>query len=189
MKNANLVSRCSLRLVLALAAASGVAGLSGCGEKKAAAPKAAEQPATFKTVKDFFPIKVGDQVVRMQLAVLQAEQMRGLMARRDLGENEGMIFVSAKPEKKSFYMKNTPTPLDIGYFTADGVLREIYAMYPLDETPVPSRSTAIQFALEMNQGWYKRHTIRPGAQLDMKALAAALKARGFELKAFGLGAE
>ncbi len=125
-------------------------------------------------------------MVQMQLAVLDGEMQHGLMGRRDLGADQGMIFVYQKPERMNFYMRNTPTPLDIGYFKADGRLQEVYPMYPYDEKTVSSRSDAIQFCLEMNQGWYVANGVRTGAQLDLKALAAALKARGFELAAFKL---
>jgi uncharacterized membrane protein (UPF0127 family) len=166
--------------------------LAGCGEETAkrapgvGASSAANAPTMFKTAADFFPIKVGELTVRMQLAVHDAELARGLMGRRDLGQDEGMLFVFPRGDRRSFYMRNTPTPLDIGYFTSDGVLREIYPMQPFDETSIASRSTAIQFALEMNQGWYARHAMRPGAQLDLAALAAAMQARGFRLEPFGL---
>jgi uncharacterized protein len=156
--------------------------LGGCGKK----PEA-EKPAAYKSVSDYFPIKVGDRVVQMQLAVLPWEMQRGLMGRRDLGNDQGMIFVYEAPARMSFYMRNTPTPLDIGFFSADGQLREVCAMYPFDERTVNSRSSTIQFALEMNQGWYKTNDIKPGAQLDLKALTAALKARGLPPDAFGLG--
>jgi hypothetical protein len=85
-----------------------------------------------------------------------------------------------------FWMRNTPTPLDIGFFNRQGMLEEIYALHPFDESTVQSRSTALSFALEMNQGWFREHGVKPGAQLDLKALAAALKARGFEPRRFGL---
>ena len=155
--------------------------LAGCGKKPEAAP-----PEVYKSVADFFPIKVGDRTVQMQLAVFPLEMQHGLMGRRDLGPDQGMIFIYQKPERMNFYMRNTPTPLDIGYFTGDGRLREVYPMYPFDERTVSSRSEAIQFSLEMNQGWYTANGVKPGAQLDLKALAAALKARGFELKEFKL---
>jgi len=61
-------------------------------------------------------------------------------------------------------------------------------MYPFDETSVPSRSTEIQFALEMNQGWYRDNQVKPGAKLDLVALTAALKERGFDPRRFGLAA-
>jgi len=155
--------------------------LAGCGKKQETS-----QAETHKTVADFFPIKVGDRVVQMQLAVMSEEMQRGLMGRRDLGPDQGMIFIYPQPERMNFYMHNTPTPLDIGYFTADGRLHEVYPMYPFDEKTISSRSEAIQFSLETNQGWYKANDVKPGAQLDLKALAAAMKARGFEPSEFKL---
>jgi uncharacterized membrane protein (UPF0127 family) len=156
---------------------------AGCGDHKAATPMAAVAP---KTAADFFPIKVGDKTVRMQLAVRVPEMERGLMERRDLGRDDGMIFVYDKPQQMNFWMRNTPTPLDIGFFDGEGMLEEIYQMHPFDENSVTSRSTLLTFALEMNQGWFSDKAVKPGAQLDLKALAAALKERGFEPTKFGL---
>lgn len=174
MKNANLV----LRLIAAVT----LCGLTACG----AGNKDAEATPIRKTVADFFPIKVGDKMVRVQLAILDAEQERGLMYRRDLGRDDGMLFVYAKPQQMNFWMRNTPTALDIGFFDPDGVLFEVYPMQPFDETTVSSRSANVKFPLEMNQGWFAQNGIRPGAKLDLKALAAAVKARGFEPRQYGL---
>jgi len=179
VKNANLL----WRSVLVAFAIVLVDPLAGCGKKQSASA----QETTYKSVSDYFSIKVGDRTVQMQLAVLPMEMQHGLMGRRDLGPDQGMIFIYQQPERMNFYMRNTPTPLDIGYFTGDGRLHEVYPMYPFDEKTISSRSEAIQFALEMNQGWYKTNDVKPGAQLDLKALAAALKARGFRPDAFKLG--
>ena len=149
--------------------------VTGCG--RGDAPQAQVAP---KTVADYFAIKVGDQTVQMELAVGMGEMQRGLMGRRDLKPEQGMIFVYDKPQQQSFWMRDTPTPLDVGFFDANGVLAEIYPMYPFDETPVKSRSEALKFALEMNQGWFAAHKVKPGAKLDMKALAEALQARGLD---------
>ena len=67
------------------------------------------------------------------------------------------------------------------------MLREVYPMQPFDESTVSSRSDQSQFPLEMNQEWFSNHGVRPGAQLDLQAVAAALKARGFDPQKFGLG--
>lgn len=142
--------------------------------------------APVKTVADYFEIRVGDRPVRMQLAVREAEMARGLMDRRDLGRNEGMLFVYDRPQRMGFWMRNTPTPLDIGFFNRHGMLEEIYPLHPFDESSVQSRSAMLSFALEVNQGWFRENGVKPGAQLDLKALATALKARGFEPRRFGL---
>ena len=160
-------------LILALA---GLAG--GCSRGGPAAPP--------RTVSDWFTIRVGDQPVRMQIAVTEAEMARGLMERRDLAPDQGMLFVYGQPQALSFWMRDTPLPLDIGYFDATGALREIYQMQPNDDTKIASRGRDLQFALEMNQGWYLRNGVKPGAKLDLAAVKQALRARGFELKRFGL---
>lgn len=122
----------------------------------------------------------------MQLAVRPVEMQRGLMERRDLGTDDGMIFLYDKPQQMTFWMRNTPTPLDIGFFKSDGTLDEVLAMHPFDEKTVSSHSRELRFALEMNQGWYRANGIKPGAKLDLKALAEALKARGFVPSRYGL---
>ena len=86
----------------------------------------------------FFPLSVGGKTLRVQVVVTQNEQQRGLMGRRDLGPDDGMIFVYPMPQQMSFWMRNTPTPLDIGFFEADGTLGEVHPMYPFDETAVKS---------------------------------------------------
>jgi uncharacterized protein len=154
--------------------------LGGCGQSEPAAPPAP------KTVADWFTIKVDGHPVRMQLAVMRTEMEHGLMDRRDLGRDDGMLFVYLRPQRMTFWMRNTPLPLDIGFFSPEGELREIYQMHPFDETTVGSRGDQLQFALEMNQGWFKANNIRPGAKLDLRALVAALKERDFAARQFGL---
>jgi uncharacterized membrane protein (UPF0127 family) len=80
----------------------------------------------------------------------------------------------------SFWMHDTPTALDIGFFNAAGELVEIYPMLPFDEKSITSRSRELKYAIEMNQGWYHDHGVKPGAKLDLKALAEALKARDID---------
>lgn len=168
------------RRLLSLVVACCVAGaFSACGGKS----ETAKAP---KTVNDFFEIKLGAQKVKMQVAVLPDEVQRGLMFRKSLGRDEGMLFVFTRPQPMSFWMRNTTIPLDIGYLDRDGVLREIYPLYPLDEKPVASRARDLQFALEMNQGWFRDRGVKPGDKLDLAALRDALQARELRPEAFGL---
>ncbi len=100
------------------------------------------------------------------------------MHRDSLGEQQGMLFLFETPDRRAFWMRNTRIPLDIGYFDASGRLREVYPLYPFDETTVASMSSDILIAVETNQGWFRRHGMIPGTQLDMAALWQAVEARG-----------
>lgn len=167
------------RRLLPLLVAAGFVLFPACAKE---APKA----AVLKSVEDRFAIKLGARTVQMQVAALPAETQRGLMFRQAMGEDEGMLFVFDRPQQMSFWMRNTTIPLDIGYIDPEGVLREIYPMHPRDERPVASRSSRLQFALEMNQGWFRRAGVKPGDRLDLRALAEALRARGLRPENYGL---
>ncbi|AOS46315.1 hypothetical protein Verru16b_03416 [Lacunisphaera limnophila] len=168
------------RRFLSLAALGLLTLLVGCGNND---PKTPAAPRSFE---ERFAVKVGDRTVQMQVALLPTETQNGLMHRKALGENEGMLFVFDQPQPMSFWMRNTLIPLDIGFFDNTGVLKEIYPMYPRDENPVASRGRTLQFALEMNQGWYRTAGVKPGAKLDLAAVVAAIRARGLKPESFGL---
>lgn len=153
---------------------------SGCG-KSASQPKA--EAATAET---YFPIKVGDRTVRMQLALLDSERTQGVMFRPGLGANDGMLFIERYPRQLSFWMQNVSFPLDIGYFNADGVLQEIHPMYARDTKQVTSASRELKYALEMNLGWFAAQGVKPGAKLDVPAIKAAIEARGFLAERWGV---
>lgn len=138
------------------------------------------------TAATWFPLHVGGQSIEAQLAVTPEEMQTGLMHRAALPQNRGMLFVYETPRRVSFWMMNTLIPLDVGFFTKDGILREVRTMRPNDLTSIPSTRSDIQFALEMNAGWFEKNNIRPDAPLDLRAVADALRQRQFEPASFGL---
>lgn len=150
--------------------------LSACGEEQAAPAAIAPVPtATFQT---YLPLRMGTVGFEAQLAVTQGEMSRGLMYRTDLGPEQGMLFVFPEPKPMSFWMANTPLNLDIGFFDAEGRLLEVHTMFAYDTTQTKSRSQSVKYALEMRDGWFARHQLRPGAVLDPASLQTALLARG-----------
>lgn len=165
------------RLVFALGTAAAL--LAACRDDR---PSAAGQTSATA----YFPLTVGGHPVRAQLAVLPVEMSVGLMYRQSLGDDDGMLFVYREPQPFEFWMHNTLVPLDVGYFDAQGVLREIHAMQPNDDRPVPSRDPELKFALEVNQGWFRRTGVKTGDRLDLAPVAAALRARGFPPRDFAL---
>lgn len=147
------------------------------------------EPVVQKSVRDYFPIDLGERTVRLQFAIAAGEMQQGLMGRRDLESSQGMIFVYRSPQQMSFWMHNTPTPLDIGFFTGDGVLREVYRMFPFDENTVRSRREDLVLAVELPQGWFDAAGVKPGAKIDLAAVAKAVMERGYDVRQFhGLSA-
>ena len=179
MLRGNLRVMTKTRRVLATTMVALAMLVGGCKEDTAppAAPLGADA---------WFPFKIGDVAVKLQVVVRPMEVQKGLMHRPMLGDNEGMLFVYPEAGGRSFWMRNVTIPLDIGFFSPDGVLHEVRAMNPLDENPVTSFSSEIQFAVEMNQGWYRANGVKPGAKLDMAVLKEALVARGFDPRDAGL---
>ena len=79
-----------------------------------------------------------------------------------MAEDEAMLFVFPKPRRASFYMRNTILPLSCAYIGSDGAILEIHDMKPLDETPIVASTDQVQYVLEVNQGWFKRHGVSVG---------------------------
>lgn len=143
--------------------------LSGCGERPASAPPGPaidpERGHLLHAQPKLPTLKlwVGDQELIAEIARRPVEIATGMMFRTNLLENEAMLFVFPEPGPKSFYMRNCVVPLSAAYIEPDGTIAEIVDLQPGDEQGVPSRSTNIQFVLEVRQGWFARHNVRPGA--------------------------
>ena len=134
----------------------------------------------------YFPIQLEELRLYLQLALTESEQSRGLMFREQLAADHGMLFVFDQPGPRAFWMRNTRIKLDLAYLDKSGRIVEIHKLYPYSETPVPSRSQAVQFVIEMNRGWFQANQAGVGAQLDIEAVRKAIVARGKSPKTFGL---
>lgn len=145
--------------------------LSGCAAK----PQESEARPTIET---YITTTVGGRPISVQVAIREPERQRGLMFREQMDEHAGMLFVFERPQPLGFWMKNTRIPLDIAYITPDGIVREIYPMFPYNEDSVQSLRRDLSMALEMNQGWFNANQVRPGAQLDLQPVLELMRKRG-----------
>jgi len=102
--------------------------------------------------------------LRTEVVSTPKTRSRGLMFRRQLPKNNGMLFVFSKDLYLHFWMKNTYIPLSIAYMDSSGFINEIYQMKPHDTTAVLSRSKA-RYALEVNRGWFAKNKIKAGARV------------------------
>jgi uncharacterized protein len=100
-----------------------------------------------------------------EVAATDAQRMQGLMHRRMLPENRGMLFVFSYSAPQSFWMKNTYIPLSIAFIDENGAIVNIADMKPLT-TDSHSSAKPAKYALEMNQGWFAKRGIKAGAKAE-----------------------
>ena len=111
------------------------------------------------------PLSITGHKLTAEVAANDNARMTGLMHRRMMPENRGMLFVFAFAQPQSFWMMNTYLPLSIAYIDEHGVIVNITDMKPLTTDPHPSAKPA-KYALEMNQGWFAKHGIKAGAHVE-----------------------
>jgi uncharacterized membrane protein (UPF0127 family) len=116
----------------------------------------------------------------VELAVSPEQKTMGLMERRHLAENAGMLFVydSTQPPDAGFWMFRTRIPLDIAFLDSGGVVRAIRTMVPCETTlaqgcPTYAPGVAYRYALEVNSGYFQRHGIVVGSAALLPSVARA----------------
>lgn len=120
---------------------------------------------------DFLPAQLGHQKLRLEVVESVEDRARGLMYRSSLPADQGMLFVFEAEQPLTFWMKNTLLPLSIAYLDANLKIVDIQDMNPapaaIREPPRYPSAKPAQFALEVNQGWFKKHKIGLGARLKI----------------------
>ena len=97
----------------------------------------------------------------MEVAKTPEERTKGLMGRKHLGKNEGMLFIFEAEDYHGFWMKDTQIPLSIAFIDKEGQIVRITDMKPfaLESHPPPK---PVLYALEMERGWFAANGIRAG---------------------------
>lgn len=116
---------------------------------------------------DRVTVQVNNSAARVEVAANPRQRQRGLMYRETLGRDEGLLMIFAQPQEISLWMLNTRVPLDVGFFDQQGVLRLVLSMQPDGGERLYHSPPETLYALEMNQGWFERNALGPGARLQM----------------------
>lgn len=108
----------------------------------------------------------------VEMARTPAEQAFGLMYRKEMANDKGMLFVFPTEDERAFWMKNTYLPLDMVFIRADGTIHSIhpYAV-PHDLTPVRSYGP-VMAVLEIMGGQAKAQGIKVGDRVLHKVFAS-----------------
>ena len=110
-------------------------------------------------------LNAGIHNIQAEVAQTPDQRATGLMFRKEMGANEGMLFVFEEPAVQCFWMRNTLIPLSAAFVGDDGSVANIADMKPLSEQSHCSNKP-VRFVLEMNQGWFAKRGIGPGAVLS-----------------------
>ena len=112
----------------------------------------------------------GAVAISAEIALSAPEQEQGLMFRRSIGENEGMLFVYDKPQHVSMWMRNTYLSLDMVFIGRDRrVLRIEHGATPLSDAVIDSGGP-VQFVLELKAGMAERLGLKAGDVISSRAL-------------------
>jgi hypothetical protein len=106
----------------------------------------------------------GIHVIRAEVAADDETRMRGLMFRKSLEANQGMLFVFGETNRHCMWMKNTLIPLSVAFIADDGEIVNIADMKPQDET-THCAARPVPYALEMDRGWFSAHGLKAGTRI------------------------
>ncbi|HEY4943525.1 MAG TPA: DUF192 domain-containing protein [Rhizomicrobium sp.] len=104
----------------------------------------------------------GPKSFTVEIAADSASQERGLMYRRDLPRDQGMLFDFHQQERVSFWMKNTPLPLDMLFIRADGTVSSVAPNAVPYSSDFIYATEPVQAVLEINGGEARALGIQPG---------------------------
>ncbi len=119
-------------------------------------PTLAQQPELPSTT-----LNADIYVIHAEVADTPATRELGLMRRKSMPMGAGMLFVFDESARHCMWMKNTLIPLSVAFIDERGRIANIADMQPLNETSHCAAQPA-RFALEMNQGWFKKRGIAAG---------------------------
>jgi hypothetical protein len=109
-------------------------------------------------------LKAGMHLIRAEVAADYATRGRGLMHRKSLAPNAGMLFIFDGAAIHCMWMKNTYIPLSVAFLDAEGTIINIADMQPHSEQSHCATRPAL-YALEMEKGWFAQRGIKPGLKL------------------------
>ena len=133
----------------------------------AASPARAQEAITFdRTELAIITAGGARHVFKVEWAKSEAQKARGLMYRKEMPLDQGMLLNYDPPRPASIWMRNTLIGLDIVFIRADGTIESIFlGAKPHDETSMPSKGD-VRAVLEINAGVARLLGIQPGDKVE-----------------------
>jgi len=109
-------------------------------------------------------LNAGMHLIQVQLAQNFEQRQIGLMWRKEMPQNEGMLFVFDEPAVQCFWMRNTLLPLTAAFVADDGTIVNLVDMKPMSDDSHCSKKP-VRFVLEMNLAWFAKRNLQAGFKL------------------------
>jgi hypothetical protein len=109
-------------------------------------------------------LSAGFHRIEAEVAANDANRMQGLMFRKSLAANQGMLFVFSQQDRHCMWMRNTLLPLSVAFLDEEGRILNVEDMQPQTENS-HCESGPARFALEMNLGWFSSKGLKPGLRI------------------------
>ncbi|APR75735.1 Hypothetical protein A7982_01081 [Minicystis rosea] len=132
-------------------------------------PRDPEKPPVLRTGKVTFT-DAQDKTISVEIAENDHDRQRGLMYRKSMPEDQGMIFWFDEKGNHSFWMHNTCIPLDMLYIDGDGLIVGIEENTPTMSDDTFEVGCESQYVLEVNAGWTRAHGVRAGQKVKIDGI-------------------
>ena len=110
-------------------------------------------------------LNAGMHLIRAEVVSAPETRAQGLMHRKQMAQNAGMLFIFDEPAVHCMWMKNTLIPLSVAFIDERGTIVNIADMQPHSEAS-HCAAQPVRYALEMNRGWFAARGIKPGSRLS-----------------------
>ena len=126
-------------------------------------------------------LTLAEEVFTVELAHTRASRAKGLMFRKEIPPNTGMLFIHSKPQVLSYWMKNCLIDMDIVYIKEDGTIATVYTMTVLPDSnisdwdiPGYSSEAPVKYALELPAGDAVKLKLTPGEKIKIPTVVTQL---------------
>jgi uncharacterized protein len=117
-----------------------------------------------------FPESKDASRLEVELMLTNEHHGRGLMYRRSLADDKGMLFVWNQPAIQSFWMRNTCISLDMLFIDREGFVAGILENVPTLNDESRSVDCPVPYVLEVPAGWSRKHGVTAGQRVEIEGV-------------------
>jgi uncharacterized membrane protein (UPF0127 family) len=112
----------------------------------------------------------GRVLVKVEVARTAAQKQRGLMYRKHLDEDAGMLFIAPYEQTQRFWMKNTFIPLDLVFIGGNFRIKGIIEDARPESKKILSIDSPSKYVLEVNAGFCKKYGVKEGQEVKIRGI-------------------